>query len=191
MLKKITALVLVFVLAFSSLVLAKDLGQQQTEAAQRLVAMSILTGYEDGSLKLENNITRAEFAVLAVRILSKDKDVEKYKTDTKFSDVKKDNWASGYVNIAVKEGLITGYDDGTFKPQKNISYAEILAVLVRLLGYDDTLDPNEKWPVNYLKKSTELGINKDMVIAAGSYATRGDVVLFIDRSLVIKLDREY
>lgn len=190
MYKKIGVMVLILILAISSLAAATNV-EQQTEAAKRLVAMGILTGYEDGSLKLENNITRAEFATLAVRLLNRDGEVANYKKDTIFSDVKKESWASGYINIAVEEGLITGYEDETFRPQQSITYAEILAILVRALGYDDKIDTNEPWPTNYTKKATELGIDADMTISANEKATRGDVVLFVDNSLVVELDKAY
>ncbi|SDY69920.1 S-layer homology domain-containing protein [Proteiniborus ethanoligenes] len=189
MLKKTTILVLVFVLAFGGLVFAKNTDTQKLEAAERLVAMGIITGFEDGSLGLEGNLTREQFATIVVRLMNKQNEVDKYKQDSIFSDVKKERWSAGYVNIAVKEGLIVGRGDGTFDPQGNITHAEILTVLVRLLGYEGTIDKNKAWPDNYVDKAKELKMDLGAGFDIKSPALRGDIMLYIDKSLVVKINR--
>ncbi|EOD01852.1 S-layer homology domain-containing protein [Caldisalinibacter kiritimatiensis] len=191
MFKRLTALLIIFIILFSSLAVAQEVTEEQKEAAEKLVALGILTGYDDGSLKLENHITRAEFTTLAVRIILKDKEVDQYQKDSRFNDVKKDHWASGYINIAVEEGLINGYNDGTFRPENKITYSEVITILVRLLGYDDSLDENKEWPLNYIQKALELGIDNGEVIIPDSYSTRGEVVYYIYNTLLVKLNKEY
>jgi len=191
MIKKVIVLLVAMLLVFSSLSIAQGDLQQQNEAAKRLVALKLLQGYEDGSLKLENPIKRSEFATLAVRLIGKESEVEKSKGTTIFKDVKKDHWASGYINIAVREGLVNGYGDNTFKPENNITNAEVLALLVRLLGYESSVSKEEVWPVNYVNAASKLGISNNPVIVADAQATRGDVVYFVDRSLLVKLNKQY
>lgn len=189
MLKKAAVFVLVFVLAFNTIALAKVTDEQRLEAAERLVAMGIITGYGDGSLGLEDNLTREQFATIAVRLLNKENEIDKYKQDSKFTDVKKESWSAGYINIAVNEGLIVGRGDGTFNPKGNITHAEVLTILVRMLGYESTVDQNKKWPENYLDKAKELNISISSEIDNLSPALRGDIMLYIDKSLVVKLNR--
>lgn len=84
-----------------------------------------ITGYKDGSFRPYQVITRAEAAALIGRALSYDGT----KTDTIFKDVPSTSFASGYIQKAVDENIITGYDDGTFKPEKTVTRAE-MAILI-------------------------------------------------------------
>jgi len=187
--KKATIFALAFVILFSSIAFSADVNKERQEAAERLLAMHILTGFEDGSLRLEENITREQFATLAVRLLDKEKEAESLKKDSIFSDVKKNRWSVGYINVAVNQGLIVGRGDGTFAPADKITHGEIITILVRLLGYEKAVDKNKKWPQNYIDKAQELGISMANGIDPSAPATRGDVVEYIDKSLVVKLNR--
>ncbi|WP_352420278.1 S-layer homology domain-containing protein [Proteiniborus sp.] len=189
MLKKTTIFILIFVLAFSSMALAKNTDTQKLEAAERLVAMGIITGYGDGSLGLEDNLTREQFATIVVRLLNKENEVDKYKKDSIFKDVKKEHWSAGYINIAANEGLIVGRGDGTFNPLGNITHAEVQTILVRLLGYESTVDQSKNWPDNYLEKAKELNLSINSELDNLSPALRGDIMLYIDKSLIVKLSR--
>ena len=87
----------------------------------------IITGYADGSFRPDAPVTRAEFAVIASRF-------EKLTEGTKsFTDVTGTYWAAKYINFAATRGWVTGYSDGTFKPENNITRAEVAAVTCRLL----------------------------------------------------------
>lgn len=187
MLKKTIIFVLIFILAFCSIALA-DPDAKKLESAQKLVAMGIIKGYDDGSLGLEDNLTREQFATIAVRLLNKEHEVANYNGETKFSDVNSDRWSAGYINVAVNNGLIIGRGDGTFNPEGNITHAEVMTILVRLLGYEETVDQNVKWPQNYLDKSKELSLNISSELDFLSPALRGDIMLYIDKSLVVKLN---
>ncbi len=190
MTKKTLVLLIIFTLIFSSLAIGEDINTQK-DAANKLVTLGILTGYTDGTLKLDNTITRAEFTTVAVRLICKDNLMDKYKIDTKFNDVSSKHWASPYINIAVEEGLVNGYPDDTFKPENNITYGEVLTLLVRILGYKDSVSDKDEWPVNYVKKAIELEINQNLVIPVNSNATRGDVAVFVNNSLLVELNKKY
>lgn len=84
-----------------------------------------IAGYLDGSYKPYQVITRAEAATLLGRALQYDGT----QTNTIFKDVSIDSFASGYIQQAVEANIITGYDDGTFKPDKTVSRAE-MAILI-------------------------------------------------------------
>ena len=84
-----------------------------------------IAGYLDGSYKPYQVITRAEAATLLGRALKFDGT----QTNTNFKDVSNDSFASGYIQKAVEANIITGYDDGTFKPDKTVSRAE-MAILI-------------------------------------------------------------
>ena len=98
-------------------------------AVTSLAEKYILNGYYDGTFKPENNITRGEFAKIIVSA-TKSFDVN---AESSFSDVSKDDWYYSYVSTAFKLGYITGYPDGTFKPEANISRADICTIVNRVL----------------------------------------------------------
>ena len=87
----------------------------------------IVTGYTDGSFRPDAPVTRAEFAAIASRF-------EKLtQGSASFTDVPDTHWAVRYINFAATRGWVTGYEDGTFKPEHSITRAEVAAVTCRLL----------------------------------------------------------
>ena len=100
----------------------------------------IVTGYEDGSFRPDAPVTRAEFAAIAARF-----DNDGDKTAAKFSDIAT-HWAKDEISIAYNNGWITGYPDGTFGPQRDITRAETMTLVNRVLNRqpetEDDLLPN-------------------------------------------------
>ena len=87
----------------------------------------IVMGFNDGSFRPDAPVTRAQFAAIASRF-------EKLTEGSKsFTDVPSTHWAAKYINFAATRGWVTGYSDGTFKPENPISRAEVAAVTCRLL----------------------------------------------------------
>ena len=89
---------------------------------------NIITGYEDGTFRPNSPITRAEFATMASKFDSLAKGGGK-----SFVDVDESHWAFMYINSAFKRGWVTGYEDGTFKPDRNISRAEVVTITNKML----------------------------------------------------------
>ncbi len=103
-------------------------------AISTLSNMGILKGYEDGTFHPNAPVTRAEFAAIAARF--SDGAADDYAT---FSDVPNDYWASKEIAKAAKLGWIKGYKDGTFRPTNNITRAEVMTLVNRVLerGVDE------------------------------------------------------
>lgn len=91
----------------------------------------IIKGYEDGSFRPNNYITRAEFAAIASRY-----DRLSEVTAVDFTDVTAEHWAYKNINSAVDKGWVNGYEDGSFRPDENITRAETVTVVNRMLGRD-------------------------------------------------------
>ena len=126
------------------------------QAGEYLRRIGLYRGYDDGTLGLDRNITRAEFATLAVRLEGLEDLQGRYRGETIFKDMPANHWASGYVNIAVSGNLIKGFEDKTFRPEEKITYVQALAVVIRILGYEK--DVIGEWPDNYIDKGVELGL---------------------------------
>ena len=109
-------------------------------AVSTLSSMGIITGYPDGTFRPNAAITRAEFAAIAARF-----DNDGDKTAAKFSDIA-NHWAKDEISIAYNNGWITGYPDGTFGPQRDITRAETMTLVNRVLNRqpetEDDLLPN-------------------------------------------------
>ena len=99
-----------------------------------------IVGYGNGEVRPQNNITRAEVTAIAARF-NHDGD----KTAAKFSDIA-NHWAKDEISIAYNNGWITGYPDGTFDPQRDITRAETITLVNRILNRqpetEDDLLPN-------------------------------------------------
>ena len=109
-------------------------------AVSTLSSMGIITGYPDGTFRPNAAITRAEFAAIAARF-----DNDGDKTAAKFSDIAS-HWAKDEISIAYNNGWINGYPDGTFGPQRDITRAETMTLVNRVLNRqpetEDDLLPN-------------------------------------------------
>jgi len=109
-------------------------------AVSTLSSMGIITGYPDGTFRPNAAITRAEFAAIAARF-----DSNGDKTTAKFSDIAT-HWAKDEISIAYNNGWITGYPNGTFGPQRDITRAETMTLVNRVLNRqpetEDDLLPN-------------------------------------------------
>ena len=115
-------------------------------AVSTLSNAGIIDGYEDGTFKPDGNITRAEFATIAVRFFE-----ATYDGEDLFSDIA-GHWAQDYINEAANAGIVDGYPDGTFGPQKLITRAEAMTMVNRTIDRhpheDHLLDDMIVWPDN-------------------------------------------
>ena len=96
-------------------------------AVMTLASHGIIRGYSDGTFRPNAYITRAEFATLCSRF------DDLTDGDMTFSDVPETHWAYKYIVSAASKGWITGYSDGTFRPDNNILRGEVVALLNRVL----------------------------------------------------------
>lgn len=190
--RKFISLAVVFTmlcsLLFPAFSYANDIeGTKYEEAIVKLAALDTIKGYEDGSFKPENTITRAELATIITFVLGLQDAADLAKeTPTRFSDVKTNEWYTGYINIAANENVIAGYPDGTFRPSENVSYSEAVTMLVNALGLKQVVDKSGgTWPSNYMSKASQLGITKVLSSVNGSAkAIRGDVFLMAWETLL-------
>jgi len=157
------------------------------QAGEYLRQLDLYRGYEDGTLGLDRNITRAEFATLAVRIEGLEDLQEEYRGETIFGDVKENHWASGYVNIAESQGLIEGFEDKTFRPEEEITYVQALAVVVRILGYEK--DVVGEWPDNYVEMGKDLGLDRYIDLSANKPINRGEIAVLVYNALGTVINR--
>lgn len=103
------------------------------EAVTALAGAGIISGYPDGSFGPENVITRAEFAVMAVRFAGLDATIS---GETDFPDISNTHWASKYIAAAQDAGYVEGYPNGNFEPEDEMTRAQAVTLLNRINGRD-------------------------------------------------------
>ncbi len=183
----LTALVLVFSTMINSVAFAAVnpdvVGTDFEVAVGKLKAVGVMEGYPDGTFKPEGEITRAEFAKIAVVAMGLGNAAEASKGMTKFGDVTASHWASGYINLAVNRGLVAGYPDGTYKPEGKLTNAEAITILCRMIGLGPVIDKEGTWPANYVGRASNEGLLKGVNVASGTNALRGLVAKMLVNTL--------
>ena len=105
-----------------------------------------IVGYGNGEVRPQNNITRAEVATIFFRLLTDDVRDENLTKTNRYSDVAATSWYNTAVSTLSSMGIITGYPDGTFGPQRDITRAETMTLVNRVLNRqpetEDDLLPN-------------------------------------------------
>ena len=137
---------------------------------EALQALGILTAGDS----LTSPVTRAQFAQMLVAASPYQDGAEGYGSSL-FKDLKGDHWASGYVRIAIEQGWMTGYVDGSFRPDQAISLEEGCAALLRALGYDPTALKGA-YPAAQLSRANALGLLDGVSARQGGALTRQDCV---------------
>lgn len=192
--KKVVAILLAFALipwgfgaVFADAALTDIENTPYQAAIENLVEQGVVKGYPDNSFKPEGTITRAEASVILVKAANSNQDVPSTTTGGIFSDVPNSYWGSAYINYAAEKEFIVGYEDGTFRPNDNVSYYEMAAMLVNAAGFQAN-DLEGEWPDNYYNKAVALGF-MDIAMTEGTSfdgnasATRGNVAMMANAAL--------
>ncbi|QGQ95647.1 DUF3494 domain-containing protein [Paenibacillus psychroresistens] len=158
-------------------------------------ARGLIKGYEDGSFKPDNTITRAEFIALINRSFE-----FKEESAISFSDVASDNWAYIEVAKAVKAGYITGYADGTIGASKPISRQEVAVIVGRLLKLSATASTAATFKdagliADWAKDAVNMAVASQILkgyAADNSFKptnpiTRAEAVVTLDRAIASKV----
>lgn len=182
-LKKVIALVAVFAMLVSTVAFATTFSDVKdddnyAEAIEMLSNLGILTGDDqdgDGVMDFRPNdtITRAEVAAIVCRVQNLNNLAQ---SGTQFTDVTSSHWASGYVAQAAGKGIINGNGDGTFAPEANVKFQDVVKMFVRTIGYEPYVNANGGYPAGDLAAANRYGV-LDGVIQSGNEAeaTRGQV----------------
>lgn len=183
-------IILISCFAFSSVYASNTFydtrGTKYEGVVERMAKLGIINGMSETTYAPNRSVTRAELAKIIVKM----KGIEDYAEDVEyrklFSDVKADDWFYPYVTVAAELELVNGYEDGTFKPNKEVTYAEMVVILLRYLGYTRiSEDSPNGWYWNYIVRMREIELNDN--VGEFNYtapAKRGDVAMFAWNALI-------
>ncbi|NCB51090.1 MAG: S-layer homology domain-containing protein [Clostridia bacterium] len=146
---------------------------EDASVQQAIQAMGIITGDENGNLNLSDYVTRAQFAKMMVAASSYKDTVSSSSSSSPFKDVKYTHWAASYVRAAVSAGWVTGYTDGTFRPDNDVTLEEVVSAILKMLGYASS-DFVGSFPEAQLSKYAALGLSDNISKTQGQYLSRQD-----------------
>ncbi len=194
--KRVLSLMIAFIMtamiaipAVSASLLPEDVvGTKYEEAVELLNALEIMVGDDTGEFRLEDPIKRSEVAKIATAIAGLTDVAESTKAQANFPDVSASHWANGYINVSQAQSFVIGDDTGKFRPDDNITYAEAVTIMMRVLGYEPAAKSNGGFPTGYLVTAGSAGLFKGGISApTNSTATRGIVAQLAYNALTINL----
>lgn len=162
-------------------------GTIYAEPIKILSALNIMTGDGDGNYRPNDTIIRSEVTKMVIHALGLENAASAAQGVSKFPDVSAEHWANGYINIATSQGIVVGDDEGNFRPNDKITYAEAMTIIVRALGYEKPAETKGGFPQGYLVVGSDNGVNKNISGSAYKEVTRGEVAAMTKNALEAKL----
>lgn len=161
---------------------------------EKWIQQGLITGYNDGTFQPDRNISRAEFVALINRAFN----INEAGTKCSFTDVKSDDWFYQHVVSAYASGYISGYPDGTFRPNESISRQEAAVIIARFLNLRASSQEALKvfndfesipaWASESINAVVENKVIKgypDGTFKGNTPISRAEAVVILDRALTI------
>lgn len=160
------------------------------EVLNKEIHFNYVIGYTDGTIRPNNDISRAEVATIFFRLLTDEARTQYDKTTSSFTDVKAGMWCCRAVSTLTNMGIIKGYTDGTFRPNADITRAELATIIARFAKLDVNTktfsDINGHWAQKNIELAAGNGwINgyEDGTFRPNNNITRAETFAMINRVL--------
>ncbi len=152
-----------------------DITESQAAVTNQLTDLGVITG-SDGMFYPDKQVTRAEASAMLCRLFM----VEP--TDSRdFPDVATSHWAAKYIGALSSEGVINGFEDGTFRPEETVTYEQVFKMVEILLGHSSDGEYN---PTEILMTASQLGLTDDLgSFNSGDPITRIELACVLSRTL--------
>ena len=160
--------------------------------------LAFLSGYANGTFEPDRNMTRAEVTTMFARLLTEKMAADQTYSNT-FSDVAKSHWAANYIGYMQQFGIITGYADGSFRPDASVTRAEFAAIASRFEALTEGTKsfsdvPGNHWAAKYINFAATRGwVNgyADGTFRPNNSITRAEVAAVTCRLLERNADQSY
>lgn len=174
--KRILSLLLAAVVLLGSAPAAFAASEVSDSVVEQVVrAAGIMVGDASGNMNLDKTVTRAEYAKMLVAASTYKDKVSGVSNSSPFSDVPYTHWAAGYIKTAVAQGWLTGYLDGSYKPDNTVTLEEAATGALKLLGYT-TEDFSGSYPYGQLALYESLGLDTKVTASQGTAMTRRNMM---------------
>lgn len=183
--KKIIYL-LIITLLLSMISGSPTFANEATDERIKVVAdLGIITGDEANNLMLEKNITRAEAAVIVYRLKNPNAEGEIRASRQIFSDVDINHWAAGEIEFLYDTNIVSGDENGAFRPNACVSTAELYKMLLYVAGYGERLKNTGAYPENVMQMAAQKGLNKSLALSSEKQLIRKEAFLILYNLLKI------
>ena len=160
------------------------------EVLNKEIHFNYVIGYTDGTIRPNNDISRAEVATIFFRLLTDEAREQYNKTTTSYSDIKDGAWCCRAVATLTNAGVINGYTDGTFRPNAPITRAELATIIARFAKLDVNTKTFSDITGHWAQKNIELAVGngwingyEDGTFRPNNNITRAETFAMINRVL--------
>lgn len=181
--KKIISLVLFVFVVFS---FNTAIAEESEQAFSNVIRYSIMPTDENGKLNLGKEISRGEMAQYVINAMGLS-GVEYNGLEDDFADVTKEHTSYNAVMLARSLGIVEGNGDGTYAPDRSISYAEALKMIVIALGYDPLAQSRGAWQLGYLTVANTLGLTEGINSELDDYAPAEHVAAMLENAMRVPI----
>jgi len=150
------------------------------EAVNYLSEMGVMVGDEKGNFNPYKTVSRAEMATIICRLLGVESELS---TTEVFSDVPTDHWANAYIGKASELDIVSGYGNGTFGPNDPVKYEQVLAMVIRTSGLEETAELEGGYPEGYIAVAKDYGYADKASAEKGDALARWQVALILYYSM--------
>ncbi len=157
-----------------------DVTASQAAVTNQMSDLNVIIG-ENGLFRPDDNVTRAETAAMLCRLF----EIEPSETAV-FPDVPSSHWAAGYIGALANEGVINGFEDGTFRPNDSVTYEQAVKMTENMLGltFESDIWMYGEYPVGNLIVASQIGLTDDLgSFDSGNAASRIDMACILSRAL--------
>lgn len=139
-----------------------------------LTALQAVQGYPDGTFHPDHILNRAEFLKIVLKSSPRSGELPS-RPDRCFPDVGREDWFSPFICFGQKQGIVTGYPDGFFRPENPVNEAEALKMLVEIYKYPRTVVVQDEWFSPYVRAAKEHGVFLFPDLLLDTSLTRGQM----------------
>ncbi len=160
------------------------------DAINYVYEKNIVGGYEDNTFQPDKKINRAEFTKIIINTVLEDQ--VSNCNENFFYDVKSTDWFSKYICVAKKNNIISGYDDGSFKPEQSIKFSEAAKIIIEAFEYSTEKD--NPWFKPYIEKLAEKSAIPITIDSYGSEISRAElseIIYRLDAKIQNKMSLDY
>lgn len=180
------SMILVAILLVPASAVPSIADSEADSATTLLASMGIISADSSGNYNLSNTVSRAEFAKMLVMASSYKDLVDTSAKSSPYKDVPSGNWSAPYIRIAVSNGIMSGYSDGTFRPDATVTLEQGVNSALKLLGYTAS-DFTGAFPAAQMNVYYSNGLSKNISGGIGTLLSKGNAANLIYNMLSAKL----
>ncbi|MBN7774531.1 S-layer homology domain-containing protein [Clostridium aminobutyricum] len=181
----LSVLLVIAMLATSNILSVSDVSaatEESSSAAMMLEAIGVISADSTGSYDLNTTLTRAQYAKMLVMVSKYKDQVASSAYSSPFKDVNTSNWATPYIKLAAQNNMLSGYSDGTFRPNNPITLEQGVNSALILLGYTQS-DFKGSFPYIQMNMFSSLGLSSGINGGIGTLMTKGMAVQLLYNTL--------